>query len=338
MSLTGIVSDATLALIIFVIALMVVFIVLVLRRLNEHKFDSGEVGKVVTESLVKNHDLIKTAVSAGLASSQDTLKGSVALALRDLKVDETIGHINKVSEQMASSSSALLRVLDIGQSRGSFGETRMEQLLRDSIPSSYIHIREAVPRLGTPDAHIDSPYGTVCIDSKFPLDNYRRTIEATDEKMRERFAEAFKRDVANHINKVSKYVRPDLGTARIAYAFIPSESVYAYLAEYAHSVIEEAAKSNVIVSSPSTLVANLTLISAANRAVEITREAADIERRISGLKSVIQEFGEKWKTLYGHIEKAYSKSGEVEISFNKLKVEVDSASTPTEVNEDGQKP
>ena len=191
--------------------------------------DQKQLENAVTNSLTQNAELIKMAVSAGITSSQDTLKGSVALALKDLKVDETIGQVQTAIEGIANNSSTLLNMLESGQARGSFGETQMERLLRDTIAPSYIHIRESKKGLGTPDAYIDSPYGIVCIDSKFPLTNYRRLVEASEAEVRKRASSDFARDVKSHLSKVAAYVQPESGTARIALAFIPSESVYAYL-------------------------------------------------------------------------------------------------------------
>lgn len=325
MSLTGIISDATLALIIVVAFLVILVAILLIRKLESSKVDPEEISESVKASMSQNTDWIKDALASSISSSQDTLKGSVALAMKELKVDETIGKLGKETEKMTNSTSSLLKVLEIGQRRGSFGETRMEQLLKDIMPHNYVHMREKINGVGTPDAHLDSPFGTVCIDSKFPLDNYKKYVEATDEEERISYKKAFSKDVAGHIEKVAGYVQPSKGTAKIAYAFIPSESVYAFMAEELEELIVESAKKNVMISSPSTLVANLTLISAANRAMEITREAEAIEAKISGMVSVIRNLETEWKTLSGHIYNTYSKSTSVQGAFNDLKREFENA-------------
>lgn len=329
MSLTGIVSDVTLAMIILVVLLLIVVTILLTRKLDSSKTDPNKISEAVKTSMSQNTDWVKDALKSTLSSSQDTLKGSVALAMKELKVDEAIGNIGRVTDEMATSTSTLLRVLEVGQKRGSFGETRLEQLLKDTMPSGYIHMREKINGVGTPDAHLESPFGIVCIDSKFPIDNYRRYVETSDVNERKKFKNAFSKDVKDHISKVSEYVQPNKGTAKIAYAFIPSESVYAFMAEELNELIEESSKEDVIVSSPSTLIANLTLISAANRAMEITKEAEVIQNKINGLSSVIDNFESEWSTLFSHINNAYRKSTTVESAFNNLKSEFEEASHPT---------
>lgn len=312
-----------------VVVILVLLIVVFLRRYvksGQPQMDQKQLENAVTNSLTQNTELIKMAVSAGITSSQDTLKGSVALALKDLKVDETIGQLQTAIEGISNNSSTLLNMLESGPARGSFGETQMERLLRDTIAPSYIHIRESKKGLGTPDAYIDSPYGIVCIDSKFPLANYRRLVETSEPEVRKRASSDFARDVKSHLSKVAAYVQPESGTARVALAFIPSESVYAYLCENESKLIEDACKSGVIVSSPSTLLENLTLISVANRAAEIDENAKEILKRIDGLSTSIHKCYDDWKVLYKHLYDAYWKSEAVEHSFDMLKNGFESAS------------
>lgn len=323
-----------------VVVILVLLIVVFLRRYvksGQPQMDQKQLENAVTNSLTQNTELIKMAVSAGITSSQDTLKGSVALALKDLKVDETIGQLQTAIEGISSNSSTLLNMLESGQARGSFGETQMERLLRDTIAPSYIHIRESKKGLGTPDAYIDSPYGIVCIDSKFPLTNYRRLVETSEPAVRKRASSDFARDVKSHLSKVAAYVQPESGTARIALAFIPSESVYAYLCENESKLIEDAGKSGVIVSSPSTLLANLTLISVANHAAEIDENAKEILKRIDGLSTSIHECYGNWKVLSKHLYDAYWKSEAVEHSFDLLKNGFDSASAILDHSSDSKR-
>lgn len=317
-----------LILVLIVVTIVVVGIVgiLLLRKFNSMQIDPSAMEAAMTKSLAGNTNLVKTAVEAGLASSQDTLKGSFAVALKDLKVDESIGQIYKVGQDLANSTSSLIKMLEVGQSRGTFGETQMERLLRDSIASAYIHFKESITGLGTPDAYVDSPYGKVCIDSKFPIENYRKFVYEQDEAARKRVASTFRRDVKNHLDTVAKYVRPELKTASIALAFIPSESVYAYLAEHENELIEESSQSGVLVSSPSTLLTNLALITAANRAVEVTRRAQDIQQRLTSLRKNINDCYEDWSVLQKHLYNAYWKREDVEHSFDILKNEFDKTS------------
>lgn len=86
--------------------------------------------------------------------------------------------------------------------RAEYGEFQLEHILKDLLSSNYVHIREKLPIIGkTPDAYIPTPKGIICIDSKFPLDNYRKMIETKDTGQRNAFAAAFRDDVIGHIEK-----------------------------------------------------------------------------------------------------------------------------------------
>ena len=184
------------------------------------------------------------------------------------------------------------------------------------------HIRERIPKIGKiPDAHITTPNGILCIDSKFPLDNYRKMLETTDETEKEKFAMKFRKDVEAHIKKIKiDYVKPEEGTTPFAFGFIPSEAVYQYLTECEMDLVAEAAKENVLLVSPATLAINLNLLAVGLKAAEISERAEQIQRNLAKLSSSLKEVENTWSTLYNHIRNAYSKAGELDKKYDQLKV------------------
>lgn len=250
----------------------------------------------------------------------ETLKGAVITSWRELGIDEDIGVIKTRADDILRTSQGLQSLFKVTRGRGEYGEFQLEQILKDLLPSKYVHIRERLP-IGVPDAHIVTPQGTLCIDSKFPLDNYRKMIEATDEEERARLSAIFRSNVKEHIDTIkAKYVKPEEGTMPFAFGFIPSEAVYQYLTECEMGLLAEIAKDGVLLVSPATIALNLNLLSVGLHALEISERAGQIQRNLGRLSKALSEVEDSWTTLHTHIENAYNKAGQVNDRYNRLKV------------------
>lgn len=326
-------TDATtLALLVVTILLLLCLLVVVIVLLRRKPIppppplDPAAIQLAVGQGINQNAELFRWAVTTGLASSGDTLKGVMSSSLLEAGVQAQLGEIKSLAGQMQSDASALRRVLEVSQTRGMFGEVVLERLLKDTLPATNVHIREGVPEVGTPDAHISTPDGILCIDSKFPLENYRGMISATDKTSQKKFADAFQKDVLAHVDKVADYVKPGKGTTPIAFAFIPSEAVYAYLAESVPTVFEAAIREAVVIVSPSTLVANLALIIRSTKARQIAEKADEIQRHLENLGRDFDTFAAEWVVLRKHLQNAATKASEADSSYQRLKANYDSIS------------
>ena len=252
---------------------------------------------------------------------QETIKGAVATCWKELGIDQDIGEIRARAEDILQASQNLETLFRVTRGRGEYGEFQLEQILKDILPTQYVYIRERIPQIGKiPDAHITTPQGILCIDSKFPLENYRKMLEETDETQKERLAANFRRDVKTHIEKIkTDYVKPEEGTTPFAFGFIPSEAVYQYLTECEMSLVAEAAAEGVLLVSPATLAINLNLLSVGLKAMEISEKAEQIQKNLDKLSKSIKDVEGSWNTLYGHIQKAYTKASEVNQKYTNLK-------------------
>jgi DNA recombination protein RmuC len=253
---------------------------------------------------------------------QEAVKGAMATCWKELGIDQDIGAIKEKASDILQSSQSLENLFRVTRGRGEYGEFQLEQILKDLLPSQYVHIRKRVTQIGKiPDAHIVTPQGIICIDSKFPLDNYRKMIETTEETQRSTFGADFRSDVETHIEKIkTDYVKPEEGTTPFAFGFIPSEAVYQYLTECEMSLVAEAAGQGVLLVSPATLATNLNLLSVGLKATEISEKAEQIQKNLGKLSTSLEEVEETWSTLYTHIKNAYNKAGEVNEKQSRLKV------------------
>ena len=242
----------------------------------------------------------------------ESMKGAIMTTWRELGIDQDIGVIKTRADDILRTSQGLESLFKVTRGRAEYGEFQLEQILKDILPSQYVHIRERLP-IGTPDAYVTTPQEKIlCIDSKFPLDNYRRMLEAKDEEERGSLSANFRSNVKAHIDTIKeRYVKPEEGTTPFAFGFLPSEAVYQYLTECEMSLVAEAAKEGVLLVSPATLAINLNLLSVGLKAIEISERAEQIQKNLGRLSTSLEEVEGVWGTLYAHIKNAYNKAGEV---------------------------
>ncbi len=252
---------------------------------------------------------------------QEAVKGAMATSWKELGVDQDIGAIKQRADDIQTAAQDLQTLFKTTHGRGEYGEFQLEQILKDLLPKQYVHIRERIAQTGkNPDAHIITPHGIICIDSKFPLDNYREMLKAQDEAQKQSYRTSFCKDVEGHITKIkTDYVKPEEGTTPFAFGFIPSEAIYQFLTECHPNIVADAAKDGVLVVSPATLAINLNLLTVGLKATEIAENAQQIQNNLTKLSKSLNEVQESWNTLYTHIQKAYNKASEVNDKHNRLR-------------------
>lgn len=209
--------------------------------------------------------------------------------------------------------------------RASLGEIAVEQILSDQLPPDMFGMRERILERKVPDAHIKSTVGAICIDSKFPLDNYRKMMEAEDLKEREKLKRQFLRDVQGHLKKVADdYVCPQSGSAEFAFAFIPSESVYHFLVTEAYDTLRSYTSRGVQAVSPLTLSHKIELIKAGVHARKLSEQAEKIRDDIFRLSQRFSEIDKNWQVFYeSHLRNAIRKAEELDRAYQKLREEFD---------------
>ncbi|HID29120.1 MAG TPA: DNA recombination protein RmuC [Desulfobacterales bacterium] len=176
-----------------------------------------------------------------------------------------------------------------------------------------------------PDAWIKSTVGIICIDAKFPLDNFAKMAATPDAGESKTYAKQFLKDVRSHLEKVaSDYVRPDEGSADFAFMYIPSESVYHFLVSEALDLLREYAKKGVQVVSPLTLSQRIELIKAGVHAKRLSEEARKVQEELQRLGRIFEKVDGAWRTFYEtHLKNAHSKATEVDKAYRKLREEFD---------------
>lgn len=256
---------------------------------------------------------------SGIGSERmtSTLKDSIL----DSGLSEELGRIENHASEIKKLHSDISKMLRTPKERGSFGEEQLEIILSDHLPEDMYGVRERGVGGKVPDAYIETSEGKVCIDSKFPLDNFEKISD--DESA----AKKFREDVRRQLEKIKEdYVRPDEGTVNTAFAFIPSESVYYYLVTEEFEMVREFASKGVQLVSPLTLGHKLQLIKADIRSRKMSEKAEMIQEKIEKISQGFQDFAEEWSILRRHVSNAESKVGDVDSVFRALKRRFESVS------------
>lgn len=264
-----------------------------------------------------------------LFKRKENKEGEIEIALyrlwRDTGFEKAIGEINVHLKQLQDISSFFERALRVPQERGNLGEIALESILSDQLPPDMFGIRERIISGKIPDAYIKSTEGIICIDSKFPLENYVRMREASDPKDKEEYKKRFLNDVRAHLDKIEKdYVSPEVGTAPYAFAYLPSESIYWFLVNEAFDLLRYFVKRGVHVVSPLTFSHKVELIKAGVQAKRLSERAEKIREELEILSDGFRKLDERWRVFYDtHLRNLWNKAGEVDLSYRELREKFD---------------
>src|SRR5713226_5532011 len=234
------------------------------------------------------------------------------------QIQRQLGEVQEAGKQMSQTAQTLEGILGGAKSRGSLGEVTLEKLLEDSLPPSQFATQYRFSSGEAADAVIKlRDKKLMAIDSKFPLDAYRRISTEGDEARR-----AFATAVKGHADAITKkYIVPDEGTLDVALMFVPSESVYYELLQTQDSKGQAldayCRDKHVIAVSPNTLYAHLCVISMGLRGMQMEENAKRLLESLSGMEKQLEKFADKFGTLGTHLKNAQQSYGESDKLFEK---------------------
>lgn len=251
---------------------------------------------------------------------------------RESGLDKTVGELTTYAQDIRKDYRALDQMLRVPTERASLGEISLETILSDQLPPDMFGIRQRILDGKIPDAYIRSTVGLICIDSKFPLDNYRKMVEVEESKEKEIFKREFIKDVRGHLNKIADdYVCPEKGSAEFAFAYIPSESVYYFLVNETYEMLRDYTKEGVHVVSPLTLSHKIQLIRAGVHAKKLSEDAEKVRNNLIRVSQRFSEIDEIWRVFYTtHFKNLEGKAEELDEAYKRLREEFDRISKMSE--------
>ena len=253
------------------------------------------------------------------------IEDAVSSTWTKLGLGEKIGTLTVHAQDIRSCHRSIEQMLRVPTERAALGEISLEIILSDQLPPDMFGIRKMILEGKIPDAHIRSTVGLICIDSKFPLENYRRMMEVEDSREKEGFQSDFRKDVRNHLNKIAEdYICPGEGSADFAFAYIPSEGVYYFLVNREFEMLRDFTKRGVQVVSPLTLSHKIELIKAGVHAKKLSEEAENVRNDLNAISQRFSDIDELWRVFYStHLRNAEERAEELDRAYKKLRDEFD---------------
>lgn len=257
--------------------------------------DFKETNAVIEKRLNYINDKVNERLDANFEKTNETFK---AVLVRIAKIDEAQKKIDGLSNDIIS----LQSILTDKKTRGIYGETNLNYILNSvfGINDKIYSLQHTLSNGSIADAilYAPEPLGTIVIDSKFPLENYRLMIDSSKDKQERQLAsKAFKNDVKKHIEAIkNKYILPP-ETASEAIMFLPAEAIFAEINAYHPDIIDYSYKSKVWICSPTTLMSTLTVIGMVLKNMERDKYAKIIHEELTKLGIEFNRYKERWDKL-----------------------------------------
>ncbi|MFH2144928.1 MAG: DNA recombination protein RmuC [Candidatus Omnitrophota bacterium] len=242
------------------------------------------------------------------------------------RLDAAAQLVTQVQNDLGSLAKATQQVLEVGKEiasldeilrapklRGGLGELFLTELLQKILPPSHFKLQHRFKSGDTVDAAINLGGRLVSVDSKFPLENFRRIVESGNDSERRKSRKSFIGDVKKHIDVIAaKYIVPDEGTFDFALMYIPAENVYYEIiikddTEQDQNLNSYALEKKVIPVSPNSLYAYLVTIILGLKGLTIEKNVQNIIQSLSRLCADVQHFKEDFDVLGVHIKNIKNK-------------------------------
>jgi DNA recombination protein RmuC len=263
---------------------------------------STRLGHSITEQTKATHD--------NLAKLQERLA----------VIDTAQTNIQSLAGQVVQ----LQHILSNKQTRGAFGQSRMEAIVADGLPHGGYEFQATLTNGSRPDCLIRMPNGqpALVIDAKFPLEAWNAVRATADAGLGpdavRQAAQAFRRDVEVHIRAIAdKYlIRGE--TQDTAFMFVPSESIFAEIHENHEALVQRAYKARIVIVSPSLLMLSVQVIQAVLKDARMREQAHLIQGEVVRLMEDIGRLDDRVRKLQNHFLAATRDVEQIVTSTDKI--------------------
>jgi DNA recombination protein RmuC len=278
---------------------------------------SDKMMKSLDEQIEKINKKVDLRLGEGFEQTNKTFTSVVE---RLAKIDEAQKNIDKLSTEVVSLSD----ILSDKTARGAFGEVQLKQIFEVIYGENKPEIYEPQFTLSNGSRvdmilHAPEPTGDICIDSKFPLENYRRKYDSNASDLdRKSAAKLFEADVKKHIDDISRKYIISGETASQAIMFIPAEAVFSDIHANHQALNDYGLKKGVLLASPTTLIAMLSIVQTALKDIERTKYSEQIQQELNKLAEEFGRYSQRWDKLKRSVETLSKSAGELDITSTKI--------------------
>lgn len=295
--------------VILIIIIVITIVILLVIRLW---FNQLEEKTRLSDDLVEWLKSSTTNIDRRLSQSMEMFNNRLDNAAKIIgQVQKNIGEFSEIGRSMKE----LEEFLHSPKLRGNIGEQVLKELLQQYFPKQSYQLQYSFKSGDRVDAVIKTSQGIIPIDSKFPMDNFRRLVKETDEKEKIKIKKDFVADVKKHIQEIAKkYIRVDEKTVDYALIYIPAESVY-YEIINDTELFDYAGKNRVLPVSPMSFYAYMKAILMSFEGQRIQDKAREILAVLQAMKKDYEKTDEALSILNKHITNAYNQLSQVTKNF-----------------------
>lgn len=223
-------------------------------------------------------------------------------------------------QTLAKDVVGLQAILSNKQTRGAFGQARMETIVADALPMGAYAFQATLSSGVRPDCTIRMPNGAppLVVDAKFPLEAWNAMRDATSADLARSAAQQFRRDIEVHIRDIADKYLITSETQDMAFLFVPSESIFAEIHEKFEAVVQKAHRQRVVIVSPSLLMLSIQVIQAVLKDQRMREQAHLIQGEVLHLMEDLGRLDERVRKLQAHFSMAQKDVEQIVTSTEKL--------------------
>lgn len=263
---------------------------------------TGRIGQTMSEQTRSTHE--------NLAKLQERLA----------VIDTAQTNIQSLAGQVVQ----LQAILSNKQTRGAFGQSRMEAIVADGLPHGAYEFQATLANGNRPDCLVRMPNGapSLVIDAKFPLESWNAIRAAADSdagpEAQRYAAQAFRRDMEVHIRAIAERYLVAGETQDTAFLFVPSESIFADIHENFEAIVQRAHRARVVIVSPSLLMLSIQVVQAVLKDARMREQAHLIQGEVVRLMEDLARLDERVRKLHTHFGQAARDIDDILVSSGKV--------------------
>lgn len=268
-------------------------------------------------SIDERLDMVGQRVGHGLTEQAERTAQSLGVLNERLAViDAAQRNLTSLSTEMVS----LKDILNNKQSRGAYGQGRMEAIIRDGLHARAYEFQATLSNGTRPDCLISLPESKLklVIDAKFPLEAYTAFTAAKDDDARNAAATRLRNDVMKHVKDIAEKYQLAGETHDTAIMFVPSESIYAELHERFEDTVQKAHRARVILASPNVLMLLVQTMQAIVKDVAMREQAHIIKAEVVRLLEDVSRLKERTTDLRRHFDMANADLDKLSTSADRI--------------------
>jgi DNA recombination protein RmuC len=273
----------------------------------------SELNQAISQRLDGMSQRVSSTITEQTKSTHENLQ---RLQERLAVIDAAQNNIQTLAKDVVG----LQAILSNKQTRGAFGQSRMETIVADGLPMGAYAFQQTLSNGSRPDCTIRMPNGAapLVIDAKFPLEAWNAIRDAGGPDLAKVASQQFRRDMEIHIRDIAEKYLIQGETQETAFLFVPSESIFAEIHENFEAIVQKAHRARIVIVSPSLLMLSIQVIQAVLKDQRMQAQAHVIQGEVANLMDDLSRLDERVRKLQGHFAMAQKDVDMIVTSADKL--------------------